>query len=154
MFKERLGITLEKEDEMECLVAGANFLLKVSLSTPEQRLLDSHAFEPRALRGCYQIRDASQKEQRVLDHGDALSIRAGACGNVLEWACPLKAESKSWSESQGYRNLGRVISASTLISKLEFGTGSNPGTTNFPNFYFQSMSGQKQTTRTLWRSTA
>ncbi|GAQ88623.1 pantothenate kinase 2 [Klebsormidium nitens] len=28
VFKERMGITLEKEDEMECLVAGANFLLK------------------------------------------------------------------------------------------------------------------------------
>ncbi|KAF3775698.1 Pantothenate kinase 2 [Nymphaea thermarum] len=28
VFKERLGVTLEKEDEMDCLVAGANFLLK------------------------------------------------------------------------------------------------------------------------------
>ncbi|XP_002991207.2 pantothenate kinase 2 [Selaginella moellendorffii] len=26
MFKERLGVTLDKEDEMDCLVAGANFL--------------------------------------------------------------------------------------------------------------------------------
>lgn len=29
LFKERLGVSLEKEDEMDCLVAGANFLLKV-----------------------------------------------------------------------------------------------------------------------------
>ena len=29
LFKERLGINLDKEDEMDCLVAGANFLLKV-----------------------------------------------------------------------------------------------------------------------------
>lgn len=29
LFKERLGISIEKEDEMNCLVAGANFLLKV-----------------------------------------------------------------------------------------------------------------------------
>ncbi|KAI4328270.1 hypothetical protein L6164_020637 [Bauhinia variegata] len=29
LFKERLGISLDKEDEMDCLVAGANFLLKV-----------------------------------------------------------------------------------------------------------------------------
>jgi type II pantothenate kinase len=29
VFKERLGVSLEKEDEMDCLVAGANFLLKV-----------------------------------------------------------------------------------------------------------------------------
>ncbi|XP_054824165.1 pantothenate kinase 1-like isoform X1 [Prosopis cineraria] len=29
LFKERLGISLEKEDEMDCLVVGANFLLKV-----------------------------------------------------------------------------------------------------------------------------
>ncbi|CAK8561681.1 unnamed protein product [Lathyrus sativus] len=29
LFKERLGITLDKEDEMDCLVAGANFLLEV-----------------------------------------------------------------------------------------------------------------------------
>ncbi|PWZ14619.1 Pantothenate kinase 2 [Zea mays] len=28
VFKERLGVSLEKEDEMDCLVAGANFLLK------------------------------------------------------------------------------------------------------------------------------
>ncbi|KAL3642361.1 Pantothenate kinase 2, mitochondrial [Castilleja foliolosa] len=28
LFKERLGISIEKEDEMNCLVAGANFLLK------------------------------------------------------------------------------------------------------------------------------
>lgn len=30
LFKERLGITLDKEDEMDCLVAGANFLLEVA----------------------------------------------------------------------------------------------------------------------------
>lgn len=29
LFKERLGISLKKEDEMDCLVAGADFLLKV-----------------------------------------------------------------------------------------------------------------------------
>lgn len=29
LFKERLGISIEKEDEMNCLVSGANFLLKV-----------------------------------------------------------------------------------------------------------------------------
>lgn len=29
LFKERLGLSLDKEDEMGCLVAGANFLLKV-----------------------------------------------------------------------------------------------------------------------------
>lgn len=29
LFKERLGMSIEKEDEMNCLVAGANFLLKV-----------------------------------------------------------------------------------------------------------------------------
>ncbi|CAN6578353.1 unnamed protein product [Malus baccata var. baccata] len=28
LFKERLGVSLDKEDEMNCLVAGANFLLK------------------------------------------------------------------------------------------------------------------------------
>ncbi|XP_014490606.1 pantothenate kinase 2 [Vigna radiata var. radiata] len=28
LFKERLGLVLDKEDEMSCLVAGANFLLK------------------------------------------------------------------------------------------------------------------------------
>ncbi|XP_052175011.1 pantothenate kinase 2-like [Diospyros lotus] len=28
LFKERLGVCIEKEDEMDCLVAGANFLLK------------------------------------------------------------------------------------------------------------------------------
>ncbi|KAM0873778.1 hypothetical protein ACQ4PT_037848 [Festuca glaucescens] len=28
LFKERLGVSLEKEDEMDCLVAGSNFLLK------------------------------------------------------------------------------------------------------------------------------
>ncbi|XP_010044613.2 pantothenate kinase 1 [Eucalyptus grandis] len=28
LFKEKLGIVLDKEDEMDCLVAGANFLLK------------------------------------------------------------------------------------------------------------------------------
>jgi hypothetical protein len=26
-----LGVSLEKEDEMDCLVAGANFLLKVPI---------------------------------------------------------------------------------------------------------------------------
>ncbi|KAF7809300.1 pantothenate kinase 1 [Senna tora] len=29
LFRERLGINLDKEDEMDCLVRGANFLLKV-----------------------------------------------------------------------------------------------------------------------------
>ncbi|XP_061372318.1 pantothenate kinase 1 [Gastrolobium bilobum] len=29
LFKDRLGIILDKEDEMDCLVAGANFLLEV-----------------------------------------------------------------------------------------------------------------------------
>lgn len=29
LFKEKLGIVLDKEGEMDCLVAGANFLLKV-----------------------------------------------------------------------------------------------------------------------------
>ncbi|KAL6011501.1 hypothetical protein ACLOJK_001949 [Asimina triloba] len=28
IFKEKLGVSLDKEDEMDCLVAGANFLLK------------------------------------------------------------------------------------------------------------------------------
>ncbi|KAL2936051.1 Pantothenate kinase 2 [Bienertia sinuspersici] len=28
LFKERLGVSLDKEDEMDCLVSGANFLLK------------------------------------------------------------------------------------------------------------------------------
>ncbi|KAH0901038.1 hypothetical protein HID58_040541 [Brassica napus] len=28
LFKERLGVSIEKEDEMHCLVSGANFLLK------------------------------------------------------------------------------------------------------------------------------
>lgn len=28
IFRERLGVSLDKEDEMDCLVAGANFLLK------------------------------------------------------------------------------------------------------------------------------
>ncbi|KAH9301546.1 hypothetical protein KI387_013129, partial [Taxus chinensis] len=32
IFKDRLGVTLGKEDEMDCLVAGANFLLKIGLS--------------------------------------------------------------------------------------------------------------------------
>jgi hypothetical protein len=31
LFKERLGVSLEKEDEMDCLVSGANFLLKVPI---------------------------------------------------------------------------------------------------------------------------
>lgn len=29
LFKEKLGVSIEKEDEMNCLVSGANFLLKV-----------------------------------------------------------------------------------------------------------------------------
>lgn len=29
LFKEKLGVSIDKEDEMDCLVAGANFLLKV-----------------------------------------------------------------------------------------------------------------------------
>lgn len=29
VFKERLAVTFDKEDEMDCLVAGANFLLRV-----------------------------------------------------------------------------------------------------------------------------
>lgn len=32
LFKERLGVNLDKEDEMDCLVSGANFLLKVIFS--------------------------------------------------------------------------------------------------------------------------
>lgn len=30
LVQSRLGVTIEKEDEMHCLVSGANFLLKVS----------------------------------------------------------------------------------------------------------------------------
>lgn len=29
LFKEKLGVSIEKEDEIDCLVTGANFLLKV-----------------------------------------------------------------------------------------------------------------------------
>lgn len=29
LFKEKLGVSIDKEDEMDCLVAGSNFLLKV-----------------------------------------------------------------------------------------------------------------------------
>lgn len=32
VFKERLGVTFDKEDEMDCLVSGANFLLRVRFS--------------------------------------------------------------------------------------------------------------------------
>ena len=42
LFKERLGVSLEKEDEMDCLVAGANFLLKVSISKLAISLLRMH----------------------------------------------------------------------------------------------------------------
>lgn len=31
LLKEKLGIILDKEDEMDCLVTGANFLLKVGV---------------------------------------------------------------------------------------------------------------------------
>ncbi|KAI7754072.1 hypothetical protein M8C21_009587 [Ambrosia artemisiifolia] len=31
LFKEKLGVVIDKEDEMNCLVAGANFLLKVAI---------------------------------------------------------------------------------------------------------------------------
>jgi pantothenate kinase len=31
LFKERLGVTLKKEDEIGCLVAGCNFLLRAIL---------------------------------------------------------------------------------------------------------------------------
>ncbi|XP_048432283.1 pantothenate kinase 1-like [Pyrus x bretschneideri] len=30
LFKEKLGISLDKADEMDCLVVGANFLLKAA----------------------------------------------------------------------------------------------------------------------------
>lgn len=33
LFKEKLDFCLNKEDEMDCLVAGANFLLKVGHTT-------------------------------------------------------------------------------------------------------------------------
>ncbi|KAK1385789.1 PPPDE domain-containing protein [Heracleum sosnowskyi] len=29
LFEEKLGVSIDKEDEMDCLMAGANFLLKV-----------------------------------------------------------------------------------------------------------------------------
>lgn len=29
LFKEKLGVSLDKVDEMDCLVSGANFLLNV-----------------------------------------------------------------------------------------------------------------------------
>ncbi|KAL0296989.1 UNVERIFIED_CONTAM: Pantothenate kinase [Sesamum radiatum] len=38
LFKERLGITLDKVDEMDCLVSGANFLLKVESDSKFQRV--------------------------------------------------------------------------------------------------------------------
>lgn len=31
LFKEKFGVRLDKEDEMDCLVAGSNFLLKVRI---------------------------------------------------------------------------------------------------------------------------
>lgn len=41
LFKEKFGVRLDKEDEMDCLVAGANFLLK---AVPHEAFtyLDSH----------------------------------------------------------------------------------------------------------------
>ncbi|CAB4279269.1 unnamed protein product [Prunus armeniaca] len=41
LFKEKLGICLDKEDEMDCLVAGSNFMLK-AVHTEAFTYMDGH----------------------------------------------------------------------------------------------------------------
>ncbi|KAK6931047.1 Type II pantothenate kinase [Dillenia turbinata] len=46
LFKEELGVALDKEDEMNCLVAGANFLLKTVRHEAFTYLDNKKEFEP------------------------------------------------------------------------------------------------------------
>ncbi|KAK1263140.1 Pantothenate kinase 2 [Acorus gramineus] len=39
---ERLGVSIDKEDEMDCLVAGANFLLKFMVFLGINKLVEAH----------------------------------------------------------------------------------------------------------------
>lgn len=55
LFKERLGMVLNKEDEMDCLVAGANSLLKVGSSHHRLILISSLPLRSVSLSSCQLI---------------------------------------------------------------------------------------------------
>ncbi|KAJ7943650.1 Pantothenate kinase 2 [Quillaja saponaria] len=104
LFKERLGISLDKEDEMDCLVAGANFLLKV------------------VHREAYTYIDG-QKEFVQIDHNDLypyLLVNIGSGVSMIKVEGDGKFQRVSGTSVGGgtFWGLGRLLTKCTSFDQL------------------------------------
>ncbi|KAJ8773801.1 hypothetical protein K2173_008264 [Erythroxylum novogranatense] len=104
LFKERLGISLDKEDEMDCLVAGANFLLKA---------VHHEAF----------IYTDGQKEFLKIDHNDLfpyLLVNIGSGVSMIKVDRDGKFERVSGTNVGGgtFWGLGRLLTKCKSFDEL------------------------------------
>ncbi|XP_075661389.1 pantothenate kinase 2 isoform X1 [Castanea sativa] len=104
LFKERLGVSLDKEDEMDCLVAGANFLLKA---------IRHEAFTHKE----------GQKEFVQIDHNDLfpyLLVNIGSGVSVIKVDGDGKFQRVSGTNVGGgtYWGLGRLLTKCKSFDEL------------------------------------
>lgn len=104
LFKEKLGICLGKEDEMDCLVAGANFLLK-SVHDEAFTYMDG------------------QKEFAQIDHDDLypyLLVNIGSGVSMIKVDGPGKFERVSGTNVGGgtFWGLGRLLTKCKSFDEL------------------------------------
>ncbi|WJX33052.1 Pantothenate kinase 2, mitochondrial [Trifolium repens] len=104
LFKERLGVSLDKEDEMDCLVAGANFLLKA---------IRHEAF----------THMEGQKEFVQIDHNDLfpyLLVNVGSGVSMIKVDGDGKFERVSGTNVGGgtYWGLGRLLTKCKSFDEL------------------------------------
>ncbi|XP_010940070.1 pantothenate kinase 2 isoform X2 [Elaeis guineensis] len=104
VFKERLGVSLDKEDEMDCLVAGANFLLKA---------IRHEAF----------THMEGQKEFVQIDHNDLfpyLLVNVGSGVSIIKVDGDGKFQRVSGTNVGGgtYWGLGRLLTKCNSFDEL------------------------------------
>ncbi|XP_019463839.1 PREDICTED: pantothenate kinase 2-like isoform X1 [Lupinus angustifolius] len=104
LFKERLGVSLDKEDEMACMVAGANFLLKA---------IRHEAF----------THMEGQKEFLQIDHNDLypyLLVNIGSGVSIIKVDGDGKFERVSGTNVGGgtYWGLGRLLTKCQSFDEL------------------------------------
>ncbi|CAB4264361.1 unnamed protein product [Prunus armeniaca] len=104
LFKEKLGICLDKEDEMDCLVAGSNFLLK-AVHTEAFTYMDG------------------QKEFVQIDHDDLypyMLVNIGSGVSMIKVDGPGKFERVSGTNVGGgtFWGLGRLLTKCKSFDEL------------------------------------
>ncbi|RVW53134.1 Pantothenate kinase 2 [Vitis vinifera] len=110
LFKERLGVSIDKEDEMDCLVAGANFYLSLMLSVH----LGSLEVEEDAIRHEAFTHMEGHKEFVQIDHNDLfpyLLVNIGSGVSMIKVDGDGKFQRVSGTNVGGgtYWGLGRLL---------------------------------------------